>query len=117
MEDDETQRLYIERMVTKLGHTVLGTLKNGSHAIKMVKRFDNIDLIIMDINLEGELNGIQTMKEIRKFSNLKLIYTSGYGKDNVKKVAVKTNYSAFLMKPIKPEDLRDAIDESFQDSH
>lgn len=115
VEDDPTQQLLIERLINKLGHSLVGVVTTGRLAIMSVQRFNDIDLILMDVNLEGDIDGIQTMEEIRKHSNLKVIYISGYGTDQVKKRAVATNYDAFLMKPVKIENLRAVIKEAFQD--
>lgn len=115
VEDDPTQQLLIERLINKLGHSLMGVVTTGRLAIMSVQRFNDIDLILMDVNLEGDIDGIQTMEEIRKHSNLKVIYISGYGTDEVKKRAVSTKYDAFLMKPVKMENLRAVIKEAFQD--
>ncbi len=114
VEDDETHALYMQRILEKLGHTVVNTVKSGRIAVLSVKHFDDIDIIIMDISLEGDMDGIETMKQIRQLSDVKVIYTTGYGSDIVKKKAVETVYDAYLTKPVRIEDLEFAFYEAYQ---
>jgi len=104
----------MERIINNLGHTLMGVVKTGEQAVLAALRFSNIDLILMDVNLEGDMDGIQAMEEIRKQSDLKVIYISGYGTDEVKKRAVLTNYKAFLMKPVRINSLKIVLNEAFQ---
>jgi CheY-like chemotaxis protein len=115
VEDDETHALYMQRILEKLGHSVVDIVKSGRVAVLSVKHFEDIDIIIMDISLEGDMDGIETMKQIRQLSDVKVIYTTGYGSDIVKKKAVETVYDAYLTKPVRIEDLEMAFFEAYQD--
>lgn len=114
VEDNPTQQVYMERLINNLGHTLLGAVKTGKLAVLTAQRFSNIDLILMDVNLEGDMDGIQAMEEIRKQSDLKVIYISGFGTDEMKKRAIATNYNAFLMKPVRIDSLKAVLNEAFQ---
>lgn len=90
-----------------LGFDTEGNAIDGKTAIATAKKI-NPDLIIMDISLRGEMDGIQTVREIRKFSDAPVIYLTASSFDRYKKRAEETGYLAFLIKPIEFEDLKSA---------
>lgn len=116
VEDDDAQKILVERLLSKLGLTVLGTVSTGEAAIKSFERFPDIDLIMIDIQLDGSLNGIETVHKIREMDevgHLKVIYVSGYGDDEMKQKAMETRYDAFLTKPLNLEKLKLVLNEVF----
>lgn len=104
VEDEMIIALLIERMVNNLGHKVVGKVKSGEEAIS--KALDeNPDLILMDIRLQGEIDGIDAVMRIRETKYIPVIYISGntdvLSQDKIK----KTDYIEFLSKPITISDL------------
>jgi len=113
VEDDNVQQIILERLVTNMGHTVLGKVSDGATAIKSALRLHAVDLILMDIRLGDHVDGIQAMNEIRKNSDVKVIYvTSNTDEANMKR-AKETGYVDFLPKPIDPNKLSKAFDKAF----
>lgn len=110
VEDDGVQQIIMTRFIEKLGHTVLATVSEGETAVKSALKLKNVDLIIMDIRLGDDLDGIDAMKRIRKKSNVKVIYVTGNTEMMTKKRAKETNYEAFIEKPVTIEKLKKAID-------
>lgn len=76
VEDDLILNLLYESYLEKLGYDAEGELVYGKTAIEVARRISP-DLILMDISLEGEMDGIDAMIEIRKFSNVPVIYITG----------------------------------------
>ena len=76
VEDDFMICLVNKKSIELMGHTVVGSVTNGADAIKITKQL-NPDVILMDIRLKGDMDGIDTMNEIAKFSNVPVIYLSG----------------------------------------
>ena len=76
VEDDLILNLLYESYLEKLGYDAEGELVYGKTAIEIAKRIKP-DLILMDISLEGEMDGIDAMTEIRKFSDVPVIYITG----------------------------------------
>ncbi|MEX2350877.1 MAG: response regulator [Balneolaceae bacterium] len=113
VEDDESQKLFLERIISRLGHTVMGTVSSGHAAIRSVEKLSGIDLILMDVRLDDDMDGIAAMAEIRKTSDIKVIYISGFGDDEMKRRAVQTHYHYFLTKPVTIDKLKFAIDDAF----
>jgi CheY-like chemotaxis protein len=114
VEDDGIQQIILERLMTNLGHTVLATVSEGSAAVKSALKLKGVDLIIMDIRLSDNVDGIDAMKEIRKSSDVKVIYITGNSEPITKQRAKETNYAAFLEKPVTKEKLIAVMDSTFK---
>ncbi len=113
VEDDGVQQVIMERFINKLGHTVLATVSEGSAAVQSALKLKGVDLIIMDIRLSDNVDGIEAMKEIRKKSDVKVIYVTGNTESATRERAGETNFEAFIEKPITPEKLEAAIAQAF----
>lgn len=112
VEDDLILNLLYESYLDKLGFDAEGELVYGKTAIEVAKRI-NPDLILMDISLEGEMDGIDAMLEIRKFSEVPVIYITGNSDPYHVQRAKETNYIDYLVKPIEFNDLKDSIEKNF----
>jgi len=113
VEDDILQQIILEQMVTSMGHTVIAKVSKGTEAIKSALRLDAVDLILMDIKLSDNIDGIEAMGKIRKSSNVKVIYVTGNTEPENVERAKKTDYVAFLSKPVDKSLLQKAIVEAF----
>lgn len=114
VEDDLILNLVYKKYVRSLGFILVGQPISGKEAIETAKR-EKPDLIIMDIGLQGELDGIETIQEIRKFSDCPLIYLSANSSAYYKSRAKQLGYHEFLVKPVGFHDLKRAIDNLFDD--
>src|SRR5690625_624251 len=112
VEDDTLLAVVEERMLTRLGYQVLDKVESGEEAIEKVRRLEP-DLILMDITLKGKLDGIAAMKEIRRFSDIPVIYLSGNSDRFNYERAKKTGFVDYLVKPVKQEDLVDPLERVF----
>lgn len=104
VEDDMLLSMVEERLIQKLGYEVVAKVEKGVDAVEKVSEL-NPDIIVMDISLKGELDGIETMQKIRKDSSVPVIYLSGSSERYYYERAKKTNFTDFLTKPISREDL------------
>lgn len=111
VEDDMLLSLVETRMIEKLGYQVVGTAVSGEDAIQQVEQ-KKPDIVVMDISLKGKLDGIETMEEIRKFSDVPVIYLSGNSDQNSIIRASKTGYIDFLVKPVTPDELAEPLREA-----
>lgn len=108
VEDDMIISLYSKRYLESLGHQVVQSVRSGEAAIKAVKTH-RPDVILMDVRLDGAMNGIEAMEEIRKFSNAAVIYTTGNSEPEMKARAEQTSMLAFCTKPVVMDEIRDAL--------
>jgi CheY-like chemotaxis protein len=108
VEDDQILAIVQTKYLQKMGFEVVSAVINGIDAINAVKEHSP-DVIIMDIRIEGDLDGIDTMKEIQKFSNVPVIYSTGNSEAAILERAKDTNMKGFLIKPINYTELEELI--------
>ncbi len=97
-----------ERLIKRLGFEVVGKVTKGADAIKKQEEL-NPDIIVMDISLKGDMDGIEAMEAIRKKSDVPVIYLSGSGDRYSLERAKKTSFTDFLTKPVTGGDLKDPL--------
>ena len=109
VEDDMILSMVNKKYVESLGHQVVQSVRTGLTAIEAAKKH-NPDVILMDIRIEGSMDGIEAMEEIRKFSNAGVIYLTGNSEPATKARAEQTLMLAFCIKPISIDDLKTVLD-------
>lgn len=113
IEDDYILNLLYGNFLQKLGFDTEGYTISWKAAIEMAEKI-NPNLIIMDILLQGEMDGIEAMQEIRNFSTVPVIYVTANSSSYYKKRAKETGYLDFLIKPMEIEELKIAIDKYWE---
>lgn len=109
VEDDKVLSFLISKMVEKLNHRVGGIASTAKKAIELVNSIGP-DLILMDIMLEDETDGIDTVLRLRKENNsTPVIFITGNSDAYNKKRAAETDYVDYLIKPININELEDSI--------
>lgn len=104
VEDELIIALMIEKMVENLGHTVLAKVTSGEDAVEAAKEL-NPEIILMDIRLQGEMDGIEAMNEIRRTANIPVIYITGNSDASYRKRIEESEPLDLLTKPITLGDL------------
>lgn len=108
-EDEKIIALLLKRMLENRGYTVVKTFDKGRELIDYVK-VNNIDVILMDIYLKGELNGIDATKEINSFSDAMIIYVTANADPATKEMALQTKQSGYFEKPLSDNELMEICD-------
>ena len=111
VEDDFMLSMINRKYIELMGHQVVDCVTNASKAIEAAKKYDP-DVILMDLRLDGEMDGIDTMKEISKFSKAAAIYLTGNSDETNKSRAAQTNMLAFCVKPVHFEQLQQLLSKS-----
>src|ERR1700722_711325 len=102
----ESLKIMLERMDCE----VTGIFTSGGEALENF-RPGLADLIIMDIQLSGKLNGVDTAIEIRKMSTAPIIFITQVKDDQIRKKAIhETNAVYYIHKPFSSLDISTAID-------
>lgn len=112
VEDDMIISMVLERMVAKLGHKVVEKATAGQKAIDLALN-NSPDIILMDIQLKDDIDGISAMEKIRESSSVPVIYITGNSDEYYRKRAKETNYIDYLVKPIQMDDLQQSMDKVF----
>ena len=109
IEDDKVLALLLRKMVERLEYQVIGTYTKGSEAIKKTRELIP-DLVLMDIMLEDDIDGIEATKEFQKTNKTsKVIYTTGNSDSYNRERASLTDHIDYLVKPISIDDLKKSI--------
>ncbi len=108
VEDEMLIAANISMQLSGLGYAVTGIVPRGEDALRHVE--GNVpDVVLMDINLKGKLNGIETARQLQAKHDLSLIYLTANADDAHFEHAKPTRPSAFISKPFKKPDLQRAI--------
>ena len=106
--DDESIRLLSLRAQLKaLGHKVVAEASNGQEAVTLAGATAP-DLAILDIKMPG-MDGIQAAELITRERPIPIILLTAYNEAELVERAAQANVSAYLMKPVAPEDLMPAV--------
>jgi DNA-binding NarL/FixJ family response regulator len=100
--------LYQNYLKEKVFKTV-GEIQDGVKAVELVKKYDP-DVVIMDIMLEGPIDGVEAAHRIREFSQVPIIFITGNSDPRYVKKAGEVSNSEFLIKPINEKTLSNAVD-------
>jgi len=104
VEDNLIIALDLKATLEKLDYNVVSIVSNGEKALLLAEELKP-ELILMDIGLKGNLNGMEAGELIRYKFNIPVIYLTGNG--NLLK---KANISApFINKPFENEELKRTI--------
>lgn len=109
VEDDDIIAKTTEWRLKKLGYEVAGRASSGKEAIEEITR-THPDLVLVDINLPGDLDGITVADIIRKTLEIPIIYMTARSDDETLHLAKATRPAGYLVKPFEDKDLRVAIE-------
>ncbi len=107
-EDDMIISLVIESMILKLGHEVIGKATSGEEAIEIAEAHKP-DLILMDVRLKGEMDGIQAVTAIKKNISTSVIYITGNSDKLNYERAKATEFIDLITKPFTMAELTNSI--------
>jgi DNA-binding LytR/AlgR family response regulator len=109
VEDEMIIGANISLQLSKLGYEVTGIVSRGEEAIAHVKQ-NRPDIVLMDIQLKGTLDGIDTVIRMQQQMEIPVIYLTANADENNFDRAKSTNPYAFISKPFKKLDLQHAIE-------
>jgi len=109
VEDESIVSKDIQHSLKKLGYTIVGSAATGEKAYELALTL-NPDIILMDIMLKGEMNGIETVEKIKKETNIPIIYLTAYADKATLEKAKITEPYGYIIKPFKDVDLHTTIE-------
>jgi two-component system, response regulator PdtaR len=98
VEDESIVAKDLKQRLENMGYSVLGTVSNGEDAISKSNEMQP-NIILMDIILKGDLDGIETAQIIKKLHDIPFIYLTSYYDDEILERASRTNPYGYLTKP------------------
>ncbi|MCP4575110.1 MAG: response regulator, partial [Deltaproteobacteria bacterium] len=104
VDDEWITRLEIEEMLMDLGYEVAGQAETGLEAIAMARKLKP-DLIVMDVEMPGEMNGIDAARVIKAESGTPIIFITGYGDPEHIEAAKEIAPFGYVMKPFDENEI------------
>ena len=109
VEDEAIVMLHIRRALEKLGYIVAGMAGAGDEAVIKATEI-RPDLVLMDIVLKGEIDGIEAADKIRTALNVPVIYLTAHADEATLQRAKVTEPFGYIVKPFRERDLQIAIE-------
>lgn len=109
VEDEGIIAQDIKNCLEGLGYIVPDVVFTGKEAILRAEEL-RPDLVLMDIVLKGDIDGIETAAEIRKKYNIPIVYLTAYEDDRTLKRAKMTEPLGYILKPFEERYLRSSIE-------
>ncbi|HEX3034957.1 MAG TPA: response regulator [Thermodesulfobacteriota bacterium] len=108
VENEEVIAADIEEKLEDLGYNVSAIVSSGEEAIKKTEE-TRPDLVLMDIVLKGDMDGIESAKQIRTHFDIPVIYLTAYADDTTLERAKITEPFGYILKPFEERELEAAI--------
>lgn len=112
VEDDPITAQDISETLEEFGMNVMDTLGSGEEVLELIKT-NKPDVILMDINLDGDLDGISTAEKLNKTESIPIIYLTANSDKATADRAFQTNPHAFITKPFDKTNIIYAIELAF----
>lgn len=103
VEDEPITSRFIREIIEEQGFEVAGTAKSAAEARQLIVQH-RIDIVIMDINIQGSIDGIQLARGLSEY-DVAIVYISAYSDTATLQEAAGTHPYGFLVKPFKEADL------------
>lgn len=112
VEDDPTLAVGVTGALESFGYSVCAAVQTGEEAIATALEL-RPDLILMDINLKGEMDGVEATEAINARSSVPVIYLSAQTNEATTRKAKLTTHYGYLKKPFDPDELQSVIESTF----
>jgi CheY-like chemotaxis protein len=109
VEDVSIEAMNFEQSLKSLGYNVVGVTATGEDAIKKVVELKP-DLVLMDIILKGDMDGIETATQIKKEFDTAVVYLTAHPEESIVKRAKLTSPYGYLTKPVNKTELKNTIE-------
>jgi PAS domain S-box-containing protein len=109
VEDESTIAITIQDTLKIFGYAVPAIVCSGEEGIQKVAELQP-DLVLMDIRIEGSMDGVEAAEKIRSNFNIPVVYLTAYIDDSTVQRAMITAPFGFVLKPFKPRELHIAIE-------
>ncbi|MBM9536347.1 PAS domain S-box protein, partial [Desulfobulbus alkaliphilus] len=104
VEDSAILATCLREMLTRLGYRVAGPLASGEEAVAFIAT-EQVDLILMDIELAGAMNGITAAEIISRKTPVPIVFFTGYSQNSLLEQARIADPYGYLIKPVPEREL------------
>ena len=104
VEDEPNIANLLKKILIQLGCDDIWICANALCAFETIKK-ESVDLIFMDLNIEGKIDGIQCAKEITRNHNVFIAFATSYADPETLEEAIDVNTLNYLVKPYGKKDI------------
>lgn len=104
VEDEVLFAMDLGQRLKDEGYELCEPALRGKEAIKIAEE-ERPDLVLMDVNLRGEVSGIDAAGEIRSRFGIPVIFLTGYSDENTKRAAMLVEPIGYVTKPLNIDEL------------
>jgi len=116
VEDEAVVAMDIQSKLEDLSYSVIALIRSGEEAVQTACEM-RPDLILMDINLQGEMDGISAAACIQERNPTPVVYMTAHGDKETLHRAKMTEPLGYIIKPFDEQDLRAAIEVALNKHH
>ncbi len=109
VEDEGIVALDLQNRLNQLGYHTVGRATTGKDAISLALTLEP-DLVLMDIQIQGDVDGIETARRIHEHRNIPIIYLTAYANEQTIQRAKTTEPYGYLIKPFEERELYTTVE-------
>src|SRR4051812_35272961 len=109
VEDERVVAHDIEESLLRMGYDVVGTAASCAECLERAEA-RRPDLVLMDIRIEGALDGIETARILRSRFGVPVIFLTAYADEQTVARAKETEAHGYILKPFRAGELRSAVE-------
>jgi CheY-like chemotaxis protein len=109
IEDEALIAEELRERLSRLGIRVIAAVSSGEEGIEIATR-ERPDLVLMDIRLSGDKDGVQAAREIREQVDVPIVYLTAHSDRRTVERANRTDHDGFILKPFLRRELQSTIE-------
>jgi CheY-like chemotaxis protein len=109
VEDEILIAEELRERLSRFGYSVIAAVDSADEGIAIATR-ELPDLVLMDIRLKGEKDGVQAAMEIRQQVDIPIVYVTAYSDRQTVERAKQTEHDAYILKPFHRSELQSTIE-------
>ena len=109
VEDDAEIVMRLQQRLTEMGYDVVGIAYSGEEAVEKARHV-RPDLILMDIMMPGQLDGIAAAKIVKIELNIPVIFLTAFSEDRIIENAKQAEPYGYILKPFQDREIKAAIE-------
>ena len=112
VEDEFMIAMSLESELTEAGYDIIKIVNSGEKAVE-ISRIESPDVILMDIGLADKMDGIEAARQIRSFSQIPIIFMTGYSDLKITDQFSEFTSIEYMIKPVFIHNLKPIIEAIF----
>jgi DNA-binding response OmpR family regulator len=109
VEDEALIAEELRERLSHLGFTVIAAVSSGEEAVQIATK-ECPDLVLMDIRLSGDKDGVQAAREIREQVSVAIVYLTAHSDLRTVERVKRTEHEGFILKPFLRKELQSTIE-------